>query len=170
MAARTSSASSSRMRRSWMVSACSRSSGVGACGAGGWRAPAADSGASAAPGGFHAASPRWGELCTLRLTALLRAQIQAHQNSLGIRKVADNLAQRRRQSPDERRNRQYLVAFRQLRVLEQIDHGYAVLTLKMLFTDLLEVCDGGNALRRLSRHVEAQVPDRAAVLSQGLFH
>ena len=66
-------------------------------------------------------------LCGLSLfNYTVDTQIQTHQNAFFVRKIPDNLADWFRKSSDQGGNRQDLVALRQLRVLQKIDHLNAV--------------------------------------------
>src|SRR5690242_7142192 len=56
------------------------------------------------------------------LSAALRPQLQSDQDARGVREVADDLAQRRRQAAHERGHGHDLVARGELRILEQVDH------------------------------------------------
>ena len=62
----------------------------------------------------------------------------------------------------QRRDRQDLVAARELRVLEQVDDLDPVLALEVLLADPLQVREGRHAPGGLAGDVEAQLPRRAA--------
>ena len=84
-------------------------------------------------------------------------QIQPDEHAFRVREVADDLLDRFRQPPHERRHGQDLVAARELRILQQIDDLDLVAPLQMLLADLLQVREGQDRLRRLSRDVEPQL-------------
>ena len=71
-------------------------------------------------------------------------QIQTNQHPFGIRQIADDLADRFGQFPHQGRDRQDLVAMRQLRVFQQVDHfnfiasGQVLLTNDFLISKILQ--------------------------------
>src|SRR4051812_11301055 len=49
----------------------------------------------------------------------MRLHVEADEHALGVRQVADDLADRRRQAPHQRGDREYLVAASERRILQQ---------------------------------------------------
>src|SRR5689334_9583331 len=97
-------------------------------------------------------------LHTLSVTS--RLDIKTNQHPLGVGKVAYDLSDRLGQLPDERRNSKYLISARQGRVLHQVNYFDEILSFQILFTDLLQVLEGGERARSLPGNVETQVPTR----------
>jgi hypothetical protein len=77
-------------------------------------------------------------------TSTGRSNVESDEHTLGVRQIADNFADWRRQSPYESWNRQYLVSTGELRVLQKIDDFNLVFSTKVFFTDLLEIRNGFN--------------------------
>ena len=87
-----------------------------------------------------------------------RPQIEADQHALLVGQVADDLLHRRRQTPDQRRHRDDLIAARELRLLQQIDDLDPVASGQMLFADRLEVAQRGGRSGALPGDVQPQDP------------
>ena len=66
---------------------------------------------------------------------------EANQHALGVGQVTNDLAQRRWQPPNQCRNGQDLIAFGQLRLLEQIDDLDSIATRKVLFAQAFQVLE-----------------------------
>jgi hypothetical protein len=86
---------------------------------------------------------------------LAHAQIQADENAFGVREIPDDLLDRFGKTPDERRDRQDLIALGQLRVLQEIDDLDLIVPVQMFLANLLQVSEGKNRLRSLARYVES---------------
>src|SRR5687768_9068040 len=84
------------------------------------------------PSRRHARPSRW-------LSIFPWPQIQAHERSLRVRQVADDLLDRLWQLAHQRRQRQDLIAARELRFLQQIDHFDPVFPGQMLLADPFQV-------------------------------
>src|SRR5205814_5238992 len=84
-------------------------------------------------------------------------QVEPDQGALGVGQVTDQLSDRLGKLADEGGEREDLIAPRQLRALEEIDHLDAVAALQMLVTDFLQVCQRCERPRGLARDVEAQI-------------
>src|SRR5437867_5859954 len=67
------------------------------------------------------------------------AQVQSYQSALRIGEIADQLANWLRKLAHQGREREDLIAARQLRVFQEIDHLDAISSLQMRLTDSLEV-------------------------------
>ena len=93
-----------------------------------------------------------------------RLDIQANQHTLGVGEIADDLSDRLRQFPHERRDGKDLIAARQRRVFHQIDDFNVILTFQILFANLFQILKGGERARRLARDIKAQIPAIAIVV------
>src|SRR5689334_13503032 len=91
-------------------------------------------------------------------TYLTRLYIQANQNALRVRQIANDLSDRLRQFADQRRYGKNLIAARERRVLHQIDNFNVILPLQILFANVLEVSEGGDRSWGLTGNVKTQVP------------
>ena len=69
-------------------------------------------------------------------------QIQPHEHTVHIGEISNNLADRYRQVPDERRNREDLVPLGQLGILDQVDYFQLIFPVQMLSANSLEVRQG----------------------------
>src|SRR5688500_17682030 len=94
-----------------------------------------------------------------RLDPLRRTQVQPDQRALGIGKIADQLADRLGKFADQGGNSEDLIAPRQLRVLQKVDHLDAISTLQMLLANLLQVGQSHEGPRRLTGDVEAELKE-----------
>ena len=83
-------------------------------------------------------------------------QVEAHEDAVRVREVADDLLDRFRQPPYERWHGQDLVALCELRILNEIDDLDLVAAVQVFLADLLQVSEGQGRLRRLSGDVQAQ--------------
>ena len=88
---------------------------------------------------------------------LAHPEVQPDEDAFRVREVADDLLDRFRQPPHERGHGQDLVAARELWILQEIDDLDLVAALQVLLADLLQVREGQDRLRRLSRDVEPQL-------------
>ena len=89
--------------------------------------------------------------------------MQPDQRALGVAEIPHDLAQRLRQPAHQSRNGQDLISFRQLRVLEQVNHLDPVSPGEVLLTEFFEVGKGRDRFRGLPRDVQPQRPDFAFV-------
>jgi len=87
-----------------------------------------------------------------------RLEVKSHQDAFRIREVPDDLPQRLRKLSHQGRDGHYLIAFRKLRVPKEVNYFDVVLSWHVFLTDLLEICKGGDRLRRLSCHIKPQLP------------
>src|SRR5688500_2871047 len=87
----------------------------------------------------------------------LRAQVQSDERALGIGQVPHQLADRFGQPAHQCWKRKDLIALRQLRVLEEIDHLDAVSSLEVLLADRLEVRERHERSRGLPGDVEPEL-------------
>src|SRR5690242_16372035 len=97
---------------------------------------------------------------TLRLIIVqfrFLGQFQSDKGFLPVAKIANDLANRLRQAPDERGNGDDLVIPRPLRFLDQINHFNAVLAGQVDFAKLLEIGECRERLGRLAGDVKTQV-------------
>ena len=83
-----------------------------------------------------------------------RPEIQAEQHAFGIREVADDPPDRRRQFLDHHRRRQDLLVLGQLGTLQHVDHHQLVLAVELAVADAPEVLDGPERARCLTGDVE----------------
>jgi hypothetical protein len=89
------------------------------------------------------------------------AKLQPGHDALGIGQIADDFAERGRDQSDEGRYGQDVVAPGPLRVRHQIHDLDAVVPGQLLLTDLLEVDEGPQRLRRLLAARSAAVSSKA---------
>ena len=88
----------------------------------------------------------------------LRPDVEPDEHLLGIRQVADDPLQRRRQLAHKRRDRQDLIARRRACGFStKIDHLDFVAAREMGLAHALEIVDREHGLRRLARDVEPQM-------------
>ena len=74
----------------------------------------------------------------------MRADVEPHDHPLGVREVADDLPDGRGEPPNEGRDREDLIALRELRVLHEIDHLDGVLYIdKLVSQDTLRRVQAG---------------------------
>src|SRR5512135_2140456 len=107
-----------------------------------------------------------GALAAMDVLLLSRGQtdVESDQHALSVGKIADNPAQRRRQLAHQGGHGQDLVARRQLRLAQQIYHLDAVLALKVLIAELVQVGHRGHGFGSLPGHIEPQFPGFCEVL------
>src|SRR5688572_25163382 len=79
--------------------------------------------------------------------------VETDEHAIGIGKVADDLANRRRQPPHQRGDGEYLVSACERGVLQEVDHLDAIFASKVVDTNALEVCERGRRLLRIARHI-----------------
>src|ERR1700732_4830262 len=87
----------------------------------------------------------------------LRANIEAYEDPLGVRQVADNFANRLRKIAYQGRNGEYLVVLSELGGLDQVDHVQAVTALKMFLTNFLQIPQGDQGFGCLTGNIQAQL-------------
>jgi len=92
-------------------------------------------------------------------TSTRRLQIQANQHSFCIRQVADDFFDWRREMSYQGRDRDDLVSFGKLGILQEVHDLNAVFSGKMLVTDFIQIGKGRNRLRSLTCYIQLQDPD-----------
>src|SRR5690348_16419875 len=90
-------------------------------------------------------------------SATRREDVEAHEDTLLVGEVADDLRDRLRQPAHQRRDGQDLVARGELRGAEQVDHLDAVLAREVGLADAAQLRERGHGLRGLSRDVEPEL-------------
>lgn len=83
-------------------------------------------------------------------------KIQPNNDTLGLGEVPNDLFDRWRKPSYQGWNGDDLIAFGQLRFLQQIDDFYAVLAVQLFLANLLEIGDRGNRIRSLTGYVKPQ--------------
>ena len=83
--------------------------------------------------------------------------IEPHQHAFRIGQIADNLSGRLGNRTDQRRDRQDLIAGRELRLLKQVDNFHPVVSGQMLLANPFKIAQSLKRSRRLPRHVKPQV-------------
>src|SRR4051812_39267451 len=78
-------------------------------------------------------------------------QREADQDLVDVGEVADDLAHGVRQFDHQRRDRDNLIAARLVRVFEDVDHLDLIAALEVILAEHLEIGEGANRLRGLSR-------------------
>jgi hypothetical protein len=73
------------------------------------------------------------------LRSLDRAQVEADENALGVREIADDFLHRLRKLSHQRRYRENLISLCELGVLQKVDHLYAVSASEMGLAQLFQV-------------------------------
>src|SRR2546429_9600815 len=86
--------------------------------------------------------------------------------SFHIREVTDDLTDRRRQLTHQRRDHDDVVPARQVRFVEEVDDLDAVAAGEGAVAQALQVGEGSDGFRRLTRHVQPQPPGPARSLLQ----
>src|ERR1044071_1852634 len=76
-------------------------------------------------------------------------EIQSNQDAFRVREIADDLLDRFRQPPHEGGQRENLVALRELRSRDQIDHLDCVAAVEVLLADLPQIREGQHGFRCL---------------------
>ena len=89
--------------------------------------------------------------------SLPRTEIQPDQDPFGVRQVADDLLDRSGSRRTSVGSARIWSPRPELRILQEIDDLDPVAPLQVLLADLLQVREGADRLRRLSRDVEPQV-------------
>src|SRR4051794_29799285 len=107
------------------------------------------------------ATPPWhwidpGPASSPLASARSRPQIETDQHLLFIRHIADQLPQWRRQTFDERRRRDDLIATRERQMCIQVDHFECVAPLEVLFADAPDVFDRAHRLWRRAGHIQTE--------------
>src|ERR1700730_1317436 len=87
----------------------------------------------------------------------LRANIEAHEDTLGVREVADNFANGLRKVAYQGRNGKYLVVLSELGGFYQVDDVEPVTALQMLLTNFLQIPQGDQGFWCLTGDVQAQL-------------
>src|SRR5262245_33216529 len=84
------------------------------------------------------------------------SDIEADENAIGVREIADDLAHGLGKPAHERRHREDLIAGGQLRILDQVDDLDPIPPGQMLLADSLQIRERGDRSRRLPSDVQAQ--------------
>jgi plasmid stabilization system protein ParE len=84
--------------------------------------------------------------------------LESYQRLLRIAEIAYDLAQRLGEFPHQCRNCYDLVPGRELRMLNEVNDLYVVTSRQMFLAQVLEIRESSHGARRLSRHIQAQLP------------
>src|SRR5690348_16323520 len=85
-------------------------------------------------------------------------QLQTDQRPFGIRKIADDFAQRIGELAHQRRDSHDLILLRQSRILQEIDHLDLIAPRQVFLAYTLQVLECRNRFRRLACRVKPQLP------------